>query len=250
MFIKKIPLLAAVVVLLSVALVSAFAAPKKKSGGKGGASDITCADVWAKKSKDFAGKTVTTFVLEIREAGTAMSDAPAAVVPVETGDKSQNPGGEIYVLVAPDAFSGFAKKYAPAGGDADSSFGGKIEHRQLSGVFAIVGGENVLLLGVEASALADFSPEKALEKQLKAAGSASAIPDAPDGFSRKNFYVSKLGKKPYTPAEFKRLVALYNKDKPKDERMKERDVKAALEDGDGPFVVLDEKAKIQWVLRR
>lgn len=248
---KKITCIAVVVFALA-AVVSAFAAPKKNpaKGGKGGADDISCASAWTKKAKDFEGKTVKTYILEIRSAGTVSSDAPAAVVPVQTGDKSQNPGGEIYVLVPAASFSDFCKSHQPRGGDADSSFGGKIEHKTLSAVFATVGGTHVLLYKIKADALADFSPETALVEQLKNAGEGSSAIEVPAGFTQKIFHVSQVGKKPYTPAEFKRLVALYNKDRPKSDRMKERDVKALLEDGGDPLVALDEKAKIQWILMR
>jgi len=248
---KKITFLT-VAIFAFAAVVSAFAAPKKNptKGGKVGSDEISCASAWKKKAKEFEGKTVKTYVLETRDAGMVQSDAPAAVVPVETGDKSQNPGGEIYVIVPAADFSNFCKTHQPRGGEADSSFGGKIEHKTLSAVFATVGGTQVLLYKIKADALADFSPEDALAEQLKSAGSGESEIEVPDGFTQKIFHVSQIGKKPYTPAEFKRLVALYNKAQPRSDRMKERDVKVLLEDGGDPLVALDEKAKIQWILTR
>lgn len=58
-----------------------------------------------------------------------------------------------------------------------------------------------------------------------------------------------MGKKP--SAEFKRLVALYNQGKSKSERMKESEVISACEnDEEFSLSAFDEKAKIEWIIRR
>ncbi len=225
-----------------------FAAPEtKKKGGKSDSANITCAQVWTKKAKDYAGKSVTTFVIEIGSTGTVMSDAPAAVVPVQTGNKNQDEGGEILVLVPAEDFEKFVKKFRPTSGKEDSAFGGRIEYKKLTAEFSTVGGVPVLLFNVKADALKDFSPEEALEKQLGAEGDSAPVPE---GYERKVFHVSKIGKKPYTKAEFTRLVGLYNKSVPKNERMKEAEIRSLLEDAENTLSVLDEKAKIEWQLRK
>lgn len=222
-----------------------FAAPKKK-GGKSSDPDITCADVWSKKAKEFEGKTVKTYVLEVGPAGTVMSGAPAAVVPVETGDKNKSSGGDIYVLVPAKDFQAFAQKYSPDSEEASNSFGGKMEFQKLSAVFSVIGGENVLLLGVKADGLKDFSPSQALEKQLLGDG---ATTSSRDGYKKKIFNVSKMTKK--SAAEFKRLVALYNQGQKKADKVKEKDVREMCEDDEEySLTVFDEKAKIEWLIRK
>ncbi|MBQ8722860.1 MAG: hypothetical protein IJY80_01065 [Opitutales bacterium] len=224
---------------------SVFAAPKKK-GGKGSDAEITCADVWAKKTKDFNGKTVKTFVLDVGSTGTVMSDAVAAVVPVETGDKSKRSGGDIYVLVPAKDFEAFAQKYSPDSDEASSSFGGKMEFKKLSAVFAVIGGENVLLVNLKASALKDFSPSQALEKQLLGD---EVTTSSRDGFKKKIFNVSKMTKK--NASEFKRLIALYNQGQKKADKVKEKDVREMCEDDEEySLTVFDEKAKIEWLIRK
>lgn len=239
----------AIVCVFLAALVPAtvFAASKKKSGGD---ADVTTAEVWTKKAKDYDGKTVKTYVLDISSAGNVSSDAPAAVVPVKTGGKNKAAGGEILVIVPADEFASFCQNYAPTGASESSSFGGKITFKTLSAVFTMLGDEPVLLFKVDAAALKDFSPQKALDAQRENAGIGQPDAELPEGFERKTFYMSKLGKKPYTKAEFKRLVGLYNKGKPKSEQMKERDVEMLLDDEENVLTVNDEKAKIQWVLRK
>ena len=243
---KKRILAFACVVLAALVPVAVFAAPKKKSAS--GDADITCADVWAKKAKDYDGKTVKTYVLEVRSAGRVAEDAVAAVVPVKTGGKNKAAGGDVFVIVPVGEFSSFCKKYQPEGESENSAFGGKINFQTLSGTFTQLDGENVLLFKVKADDLKDFSPQKALDTQRDSAGAAPAE-DLPDGFERKTFYVSKLGKKPYTAAELKRLLGIYNKGKTKAERLTESDAKNMLEDGETVLTVSDEKAKIQWILR-
>ena len=243
----KTRLLSCVCVLLSAFIpAAAFAAPKKKGGAAGGNADVTCADTWNKKAKDFYGKTVKTFVLDVGSAGTATSDAPAAVVPVETGDKNKDSGGRVLVVMPLAEFSAFGAKFSPDAGDGDSAFGGKIDYKILSAVFAEVGGENVLLFKIKADALKGFAPSEALDKQR---GGSDADKASRDGFTKKVFRVSKMGKKP--SAEFKRLVALYNQGKSKAERMKEKEVQDACEnDEEFSLTAFDEKAKIEWVIRQ
>lgn len=223
------------------------AAPKKKSGGAaGGNADVSCAETWNKKAKDFYGKTVKTFVLDVGSAGTVTSAAPAAVVPVDTGDKNKNSGGRVLVLMPPTEFSAFGAKFSPDADESDSAFGGKIEYKLLSAVFAEVGGENVLLFKIKADALKDFVPSEALDKQR---GGADDGKSSREGFAKKVFRVSKMGKKP--SAEFKRLVALYNQGKSKTERMKEKEVLDACEsDEEFSLSAFDEKAKVEWVIRQ
>lgn len=240
----KTRLLSCVCILLAAFVpATVFAAPKKKSAG--GNADVSAAETWNKKAKDFYGKTVKTFVLDIGSAGTATSAAPAAVVPVETGDKNKDSGGRILVLMPPAEFAAFGTKFAPNAGSEDSSFGGKIEYKILSAVFAEIGGENVLLFKIKADALKNFVPSEALDAQRGSVSEKSSR----EGFSLKTFRISKMGKKP--SAEFKRLVGLYNQGKSKSERMKESEVIAACEnDEDFSLSAFDEKAKIEWIIRR
>ena len=240
----KTRLLSCVCILLAAFVpATVFAAPKKKSAG--GNADVSSAETWNKKAKDFYGKTVKTFVLDIGSAGTATSDAPAAVVPVETGNKNKDSGGRILVLMPPAELAAFGAKFSPNAGSEDSSFGGKIEYKILSAVFAEVGGENVLLFKIKADALKDFVPSEALDAQRGSVSEKSSR----EGFSLKTFRISKMGKKP--SAEFKRLVALYNQGKSKSERMKESEVISACEnDEEFSLSAFDEKAKIEWIIRR
>lgn len=240
-----------------VALVPAavFGAPKKK---KGGGSEISCAEIWNGAAEKFYGKTVKTFVLGIGAAGTASSDAAAAVVPVETGDANRDPGGNAFVLVPPADFSGFAEKFAPRAEGGSSSFGEKIAYRLLAGTFAEIGGENVLLLGVSAAALKDFSPSRALEAQLggsvedggNGAGGREEK-SSREGYEKKIFSVAEIGKKPgRTAAEFRRLVALFNRGKRGAERMSAKEIREACgNDAEFFLTVFDEKAKIEWEIR-
>ena len=241
-----------------VALVPAavFGAPKKK---KSGGSEISCAEIWNGAAEKFYGKTVKTFVLGIGAAGTASSDAAAAVVPVETGDANRDPGGNALVLVPPADFSGFAEKFAPRAEGGSSSFGEKIAYRLLAGTFAEVGGENVLLLGVSAAALKDFSPSRALEAQLgedvagdggNGAGGREEK-SSREGYEKKIFSVAEIGKKPgRTAAEFRRLVALFNRGKRGAERMSAKEIREACgNDAEFFLTVFDEKAKIEWEIR-
>ena len=225
--------------------VTLFAAPKKK-GGKAPSDEISCSDIWIKKHKDFSGKAVSTFILEIGETGTVMSDAPAAVIPVETGDKNKRSGGKIYVLVPVEAFDTFMQRFSPDSEGADSAFGGRVEFKKLSAIFSVVGGEYVLLYNLKAGILKDFSPAQALEKQLLGE---NATKSSREGFTKKIFNVSKMTKK--TGAEFKRLIALYNQGKKKSEKVKEKDVREMCEeDEEYALNVFDEKAKIEWLIRK
>lgn len=240
-----------------VALVPAavFGAPKKK---KGGGSEISCAEIWNGAAEKFYGKTVKTFVLGIGAAGTASSDAAAAVVPVETGDANRDPGGNALVLVPPADFSGFAEKFAPRAEGGSSSFGEKIAYRLLAGTFAEIGGENVLLLGVSAAALKDFSPSRALKAQLggsvedggNGAGGREEK-SSREGYEKRIFSVAEIGKKPgRTAAEFRRLVALFNRGKRGAERMSAKEIREACgNDAEFFLTVFDEKAKIEWEIR-
>lgn len=240
-----------------VALVPAavFGAPKKK---KGGGSEISCAEIWNGAAEKFYGKTVKTFVLGIGAAGTASSDAAAAVVPVETGDANRDPGGNALVLVPPADFSGFAEKFAPRAEGGSSSFGEKIAYRLLAGTFAEIGGENVLLLGVSAAALKDFFPSRALEAQLggsvedggNGAGGREEK-SSREGYEKRIFSVAEIGKKPgRTAAEFRRLVALFNRGKRGAERMSAKEIREACgNDAEFFLTVFDEKAKIEWEIR-
>lgn len=240
-----------------VALVPAavFGAPKKK---KGGGSEISCAEIWNGAAEKFYGKTVKTFVLGIGAAGTASSAAAAAVVPVETGDANRDPGGNALVLVPPADFSGFAEKFAPRAEGGSSSFGEKIAYRLLAGTFAEIGGENVLLLGVSAAALKDFFPSRALEAQLggsvedggNGAGGREEK-SSREGYEKRIFSVAEIGKKPgRTAAEFRRLVALFNRGKRGAERMSAKEIREACgNDAEFFLTVFDEKAKIEWEIR-
>ena len=245
----KSRLLFALSLFVAVALVPAavFGAPKKK---KGGGSEISCAEIWNGAAEKFYGKTVKTFVLGI---------GAAAVVPVETGDANRDPGGNALVLVPPADFSGFAEKFAPRAEGGSSSFGEKIAYRLLAGTFAEIGGENVLLLGVSAAALKDFSPSRALEAQLgedvagdggNGAGGREEK-SSREGYEKKIFSVAEIGKKPgRTAAEFRRLVALFNRGKRGAERMSAKEIREACgNDAEFFLTVFDEKAKIEWEIR-
>lgn len=234
------------VFLAALVPVAALAAPKKK---KGADSDVTCASDWRKKPKDFLGKNVKTFVLSLGDAGTVMSDAPAAVVPAETGDARRNSGGKILVVVAVKDFGAFVQNFQPTAEKGGTSFGGKVEFKKLSAEFAEVGGETVLLYNApEAAALAGFVPSDALDRQLGSENGGGAETEVPEGFEKKVFRCSKLGQKPYTKQEFKRLLGLYNKSVPKNERLKESEALSMIENGE-KITVLDEKAKVCWRLR-
>lgn len=253
----KSRLLFALSLFVAVALVPAavFGAPKKK---KGGGSEISCAEIWNGAAEKFYGKTVKTFVLGIGAAGTASSAAAAAVVPVETGDANRDPGGNALVLVPPADFSGFAEKFAPRAEGGSSSFGEKIAYRLLAGTFAEIGGENVLLLGVSAAALKDFFPSRALEAQLggsvedggNGAGGREEK-SSREGYEKRIFSVAEIGKKPgRTAAEFRRLVALFNRGKRGAERMSAKEIREACgNDAEFFLTVFDEKAKIEWEIR-
>lgn len=225
--------------------VTILAAPKKK-GGQGASDEISCSAIWIKKHKDFSGKTVSTFILEIGATGIVMSDARVAVIPVETGDKNKRAGGKIYVLVPVEAFAPFIQKFSPDSDGADSAFGGKVEFKKLTAVFSLVNGEHVLLYNLKVGALKDFSPAQALEKQLLGE---NATKSSREGFTKKIFNVSKMTKK--TVPEFKRLIALYNQGKKKAEKLKEKDVREMCEDDEEyALTVFDEKAKIEWLIRK
>lgn len=235
------------VFLAALVPVAVFAAPKKK---KGADSDVTCASDWRKKPKDFSGKTVNTFVLSIGDTGTVMSDAPAAVVPVETGNAQRSSGGKILVVVAVKDFGAFVQDFQPTAEKGGTSFGGKVDFKKLSAEFAEVGGESVLLYKAPApETLADFVPSDALDRQLGSEnGGSDAGTEVPEGFEKKVFRYSKLGQKPYTKQEFKRLLGLYNKSVPKNERLKESEAVSMIENGE-KITVLDEKAKVCWRIR-
>lgn len=226
-----------------------FAAPKKKRG-KNADSEITCVEIWKKKPEDYVGKEVKTFVLDIADPGEVMSDAPAAVVPIKTGDKNQDDGGNVLVVVPTGEFSSFCAKFVPDAGGESSSFGGKIEYKKLAARLGTVNDEPVLFFNIKPEELKDFSPRDALDKQR---GNEKSDKSSRDGFQKKYFYISKIkaNKKPYTRAEFKRLIGLYNKaQKNKDDRVKEADVLFDAEDDEFSMTVFDEKAKIEWELRK
>lgn len=244
---KKILTLGFVLLFSLLVPVSVVAAPKKKAGKKA-ETEVSCADVWAAKIKDFKGTRVNTFVLDIAETGTVMSDADAAVVPIETGDKKQAAGGFIFVLMPPEDFDAFTKKYFPDADDAGTAFGGKADFKQLSAVFEIVGGENVLLYNMKAETLKKlkFSPSEAIEIQRQGK---DAMKSEREGFTKKIFNVSKTSKK--TSAELKRLVALYNQGKKKADKLTEKELRVqCLDDDEFSVTVFDEKAKIEWLIRR
>ena len=222
-----------------------LAAPKKKAG-KNSSPEISCADVWCKKTKDFKGLQVKTFVLDIFETGTVMSDARAAVVPVETGDGNKRSGGIIFVVMPVGEFENFVQTFLPESEEAGSSFGGKMDFKPLSAAFEVVGGEFVLLYKIEADSLKKFSPSKIVEIQRRGK---DAMKSEREGFTKRIFNVSGTSKK--TAAELKRLVALYNQGKKKADKLTEKELKAqCLGDDEFSVSVFDEKAKTEWLLRR
>lgn len=237
--------------LAAIIPVSLFAAPKKKKGGKNANADITCVEIWEKKPGNYVGKEVKTFVLDIRKTGEVMSDAPAAVVPITTGNKNKDDGGDILVVVPTADFVEFCNKFLPDSDENSSSFGGKITYKRLAATLEKIDDDLVLFFNIKADSLKDFSPKEALAKQR--GGSEESDKSSREGFEKKNFYISKIkaNKKPYTRAEFKRLIGLYNKaQEDKADRVKEADVIFDAEDDEFTLTVFDEKAKIEWVLRK
>ena len=115
-------------------------------------------------------------------------------------------------------------------------------------MFEIVGGENVLLYNMKAETLKKlkFSPSEAIEIQRQGK---DAMKSEREGFTKKIFNVSKTSKK--TSAELKRLVTLYNQGKKKADKLTEKELKAqCLGDDEFSVTVFDEKAKIEWLIRR
>lgn len=233
--------LLAVLAFVALACVPAFAAPKQSPAE-------TSPALWAKKAKQFAGKQVYTYVEEIGAAGYATSDAPFVVVPVKTATESGKSNGRILVLIPFASFEKFGEAYAPKHEKGGSTFGKKAELKKLSGIFTIHKKTPVLLVGLPIQALKN-APEapKQLEAQLAAeAKETGADKSSREGYTKKIFRVSAIGKDAKMKSEFKRLVGLYNKGKKSADKFKPDQMASALEDGDDPYTAFDEAKKIEW----
>lgn len=225
--------------------VPAIAAPKKA------ALDETSPQLWTKQAKTHLGKPVSTYVADIKAAGYATSDAPFVVVPIETATEKNSKNGKIFVLIPFGAFESFNDTYAPqyeAGGNA---FGKRAQLKKISGIFAMHKKEAVLLVGLKSVPADAPAASVQLEKQIAAdPENAGASQASRPGYTKKVFRVGEIGKNAKLKTEFKRLVALYNKDKKGANKASEKQILANLEDDGEPYTAFDEAKKIEWEIRK
>lgn len=237
------------VALLSFALlcsVPALSAPKKSAAGA-----ETSPAVWAKKLKNFDKKQVYTYVDEIGACGYATSEAPFVVVPIKTATEKGKSNGRISVLIPFASFEKFATAYAPKYEEGGSTFGKKAELKKINGIFTIHKKEPVLLVGLPLEVLKNApASSELLDAQISADSEASGNDKSSrEGFTKKVFRVSKIGKDVKLKAEFKRLVGLYNKGKKSSEKLKPDHMADDLEEGVDPYTAFDEAKKIEWEIR-
>lgn len=235
----------------SLALALLCIVPAHAAPGKSAPNQETSPTVWTKKAKIFNQKQVYTYVDEIGASGYAEADAPFVVVPVKTATEGGKTNGRILVLIPFDAFEKFGASYAPEYATSGSSFGKKAKLKKISGTFTLHKKEPVLLVGIEPEALKDApAASELLQKQIAAEAKATgADKSSREGYTKKIFHVGAIGKDAKLKAEFKRLVALYNKGKKSSEKFKPEQMASALEDGDDPYTAFDEAKKIEWELR-
>lgn len=238
--------------LLALSVPAEMFAQAKKSAvtAKSGTQDSAFA--WTKKAKDLNKKNVSTLVAEIDACGIAQSDAPFVVVPVLTATAKKQEGGKINVLIPFAAFEKFHAQYAPKIAEGGTAFGAKSILKPISGTFFLHQSEPVLLVGVKVEAL-EKAPKASeqLAAQIAAEDEASgATKSSKEGYTKKFFYVSKIAKDRKAKAEFARLMALYNKGKKRDERVKPADAQALLEDGGDSYIVFEDAKKIEWEIRK
>lgn len=134
---------------------------------KKAAKDNTCAENWKANAKTLGGKKVTTRILEVGEMGLIASDAPYAVIPVSTCDKSGGFGGDLLALIPVKDVEGFAKKVGPQKSGQKGAFGEKITYPEIKGTFAVIEGEPVLVLMPTVPAT-KTKPSETLAAQLAA----------------------------------------------------------------------------------
>lgn len=156
---------------LSLALAAVgHAAPAKKVS-----KDPAFADTWAANAKTYAGKKITTSILEMGEIGAIPGNAPCAVLSVSTGNTKGEEGGPVLILLPAKDVEAFVKnatkaKKAPAG-----SFGAKITYPVVTGTYAVVEGEGVLVVG-ETPKLGGKKPTELLDSQRAAGAGEKASP--------------------------------------------------------------------------
>lgn len=242
---KKI--LSATLFFAALCCVPTWAAPKKAP-----AAAETSPTAWAKKLKSFDQKQVYTYVDEIGESGYTTDEAAFAVIPVKTATEKGQSNGRILVLVSPSAFKNFGSAYAPKYEKEGSAFGKRAELKKLAGIFTVHQKEPVLLVGLPLEVLKNApAASKQLELQLAAEAQATgADKSSREGYTKKIFRVSAIGKDAKLKAEFKRLVGLYNKGKKSAEKLKAEHMQAGLEEGDDPYTAFDEAKKIEWEIRQ
>ncbi len=241
-------LLITLICLACAATVPAISAEKSK------ASVGDSAKAWSAKPKNYEGKEVSTFVANVHDFGYAKENAPFAVVVIETANSKKQEGGEIHVIMPYAKLKTFATEYMPKIEKGESAFGGKAALKTIKGTFTVHAGEPVLLFGVSASAIKDAPKASAvLADQLAndPSGSGASSKSSKEGYTKKVFNVSKIGKdKAITKAELSRLAGLYNKGKKKPEQMKAEAMKDLLEEGGDPITVFDDAKKIEWEIRK
>lgn len=230
---------------LSLVAILASAKPAKKG-------DPLAPDTWKASPATFEGKVVKTAALGLDDPGFFPGDAPVVAVLLHGGNEQDESGGDIIALVSPAGFKKFVETYSTRQiGGGRSGFGALSKARVVSGTFARVEGEPVLLIDVTAATAASLpKPSERLKAQAELARSQQLKPSR-DGWQRKPFLLSRLDQRGATETtrELQRLVDLANAQASKDKspRTSARDLVAAAKSGESKLIT-DEKAKVEWLL--
>jgi hypothetical protein len=206
-------------------------------------------DTWTAAPAAHQGKTVRTAAIRLQEPGLVAGDAPAAAIRLEGGNDRGETGGSILVLVPLANFQSFAETYSQReAGKGRGGFGAIAKPKVATGVFALVGGEPALLVGIPAEAAARLpKPSELLKAQLALAREQLLKPSR-DGWRRKAFVVTRIDQRgqPETTRELQRLCDLANA---ADKTLRLTPREAVRRAREGEQVVLpDAKARTEWIL--
>lgn len=155
---KRIAALLAVV----LAMGPVHAATAKKS------KDPAFALTWTQNAQTYAGKQVTTTILEVEAPGAIAEDAPCAAVKVVTGNARGEAGGDIIALMPAKDLGAFIQKANAVTKGKSGGFGAKITYPTHTPTFATVEGEPVLVFG-DRPKTAGKKPSEILAAQQTAA---------------------------------------------------------------------------------
>ncbi len=156
-----------------LALGPAHAVTAKKS------KDTAFALTWTQNAKTYAGKKVTTVILEVEDPGAIAEDAPCAAVKVVTGNARGEAGGDIIALMPAKDLGAFIQKVNAVTKGKSGGFGAKISYPTHTPTFTTIEGEPVLVFG-DTPKTGGKKPSELLAAQQAAAQTPTETPQGED----------------------------------------------------------------------